>query len=172
MKPALPRKWRIFGLIFGAVSVLSLAALVAFQVFYALPLAQQARQISETRGLKASQDALALNPNDPAALRGMANEMSVYRKDFSAASNYLQRAVEVEPDNLNNQYLLAMALVRAGRSAQAKPLLENVAVGKDINRPFAKKILAKLKKNPRWGIYKPRPTVAPTADASTPSAKQ
>ena len=163
MKPQLAREWRTFGVIFGTTAIFSLVAIfTTLQLFYVMPKSRLSGQIGFTPTLKFSQQALAQNPNDTAALRGMAMQS---RKNLPAAIGYLKRAVAVEPNNLNNRYLLAVKLGRAGRGAEAIPLLKQVAAGDDINKNLAETSLAKLQKNPQWGAAKLESSALPIAQS-------
>ncbi len=151
MKLLKSNKWQLGGAIASAL----LLCLILFQVFVIAPVARQAARVGTYTGLRENQSALKRNPNDPSALRGMADE-STSNKDFSQAVKYLKQAVKVEPENTNNKYLLGIALSRAGQRDEARRTFEELASTDNPEKEYAQRIVEKLKRNPNWGLYRPK----------------
>ncbi len=68
-------------------------------------------------------------------LLGMAASISLNAGDFDYAAQYLQRAVEAEPDNVDAQMALTVAYLMAGRNDEAQQILDLVGQeGGELNR--------------------------------------
>lgn len=113
--------------------------------------------------------ALKENPNDPAALRGMANHYSLRNQDIKAVP-YLRQAVSVEPTNTFDKFLLGIALDEAGQREEAIRVLSEVAAteGDNPERKAAGKLAQKMKSNSSWDTPSPKVTLqlAPHQDGT------
>ena len=135
------KKWKRSTKIVVCFVVIFLVSLQAVAIY----VANVARSIGDYGSYTANRKALAKNPNDPAALRGL-GERARRIRDYENALIYFRAALRAEPDNNENRFNLAFTLARMGRDDEAISLMQQVAQGNSLSAPYAPRFVAKLQR--------------------------
>lgn len=143
MKLPIMADWRQLKIILVLVAV----CFISFEVFVGIPLSKRAERIRTYPDLQQSLDALKINPSDPAALRGMAYQMSRRRK-IPQSIGYLRKAIAVEPENTHNKFLLGIALYRAGQREESRRIFDELASSDNPEKEYAGQMMDKIKRDP------------------------
>jgi len=151
--------YRKIGLIFSAIGILMLLGF-GLLIAYVRSTESRADRVYSYPRFSESVVALRKNPNDPAALRGMANHYAL-KSEYLKAIPYLRQAVSVEPTNTFDKFLLGIALDEAGQREEAIRVLSEVAAteGDNPERKAADKLAQKMKNSPNGDTPAPRATL-------------
>lgn len=99
---------------------------------------------------------LAVVHNVPSARAAKASEQAdayLLLRNFPAAITAFKQSLSIEP-NADIQIALGVTLARAGRRDEAMNEMQEVAQQGGRAGDTAQKILAKMQKNPNWGLGK------------------
>jgi Flp pilus assembly protein TadD len=125
------------------ISSVLLAVLFGAYCWYAVAAAKRNTLFSMETRPEAISTALSKNPNDPAALRGMASQL-VIKGDKEGAILYLRKLLAVRPYDESSRMDLVFLLVQTNRKEEAVRILRQMAKGNNSHSSEAKRRLREL----------------------------